>query len=91
VTEGTRAMTRTPDSDGRVPGVADTIPPRLLDPVQAGAYLGTTAQHLRALRASGRGPSYVRVGRKPRYRREDLDAWATTRLVAMCPPRPRRH
>ncbi len=39
---------------------------------EAAALLGVSAGHLKALRAEGRGPRCVRVGRSVRYRRSDL-------------------
>jgi hypothetical protein len=64
--------------------------PGLLDPDQAAAYLATTAEHLTNLRADGQRPSYVKVGRRVRYRVEDLEAYAANRLITIQPHRRRR-
>lgn len=48
----------------------------LLSPEQASAYLGKTpAATLQWWRAKGRGPKYVKLGRKVYYRRSDLEAF----------------
>lgn len=52
----------------------------LLTEDQAAQYLATSPRHLRTLRASRRIP-YVKVGRRVRFRRSDLDAFAASNLV----------
>jgi Helix-turn-helix domain len=48
----------------------------LLDESAASDYLGGVPERtLRQWRYLGKGPAYVKVGRAPRYRREDLDAF----------------
>jgi hypothetical protein len=48
---------------------------------QAAAYLGFTAEFLKARRVRGNGPRYVAVSsRAIRYRRSDLDAFMAGQL-----------
>lgn len=42
----------------------------------AAAYLSLSRRTLEAWRLQGRGPTYVKLGRKVVYRPEDLDAFA---------------
>ena len=53
----------------------------LLTPEQAAKYLGFTDGWLAKLRMRGGGPKYVRLGRKCRYTRPDLDAWISAHRV----------
>jgi len=46
---------------------------------EAAAYLKLSAQRLEALRRTGRGPQFSRVGRRVRYERASLDAWLGAR------------
>jgi excisionase family DNA binding protein len=46
--------------------------PEYLTTDEAAALLGVSASHLKALRAEGRGPHHVRVGRAVRYPRAAL-------------------
>jgi excisionase family DNA binding protein len=71
------------------PEVVSLIPPGLLTPDEAAHYLRTTVEHLRSLRRAGTGPSFVKVGRLRRYRREDLDGWAAAQRIVTRPSRPR--
>ena len=50
---------------------------RLFNPEEAGEYLGFTTGWLAKLRMHGdsRGPKFIKLGRKIRYARSDLDAW----------------
>ena len=52
----------------------------LLVPEAAAAYLQVHHRTLANWRVLGRGPRYVRVGRRPFYRRSDLDAWLNERV-----------
>ena len=53
----------------------------LLKPEKAGEFLGFSEGWLAKLRMRGTGPKYVKLGRKVRYVRADLDAWiAASRL-----------
>lgn len=51
----------------------------LLTPETAGKYLGgerpVATETLRWWRHLGRGPNYVKIGRRVLYRRDDLDAF----------------
>lgn len=56
---------------------------RLMTPKEAAAYLGTTISSLCNWRHLGRHDlPFVRWGRCVRYRREDLDAWIQSHVVA---------
>ncbi|HEL4163321.1 MULTISPECIES: helix-turn-helix transcriptional regulator [Stenotrophomonas] len=54
---------------------ATAIPPERFKGVEAAAYLGISKSTLEKMRANGRGPRYVRLGRQCFYRRTDLDAY----------------
>ena len=47
----------------------------LLTAIDAATYLRIDVRTLANWRAAGRGPSYIRVGRRPFYTREALDSW----------------
>ena len=47
-----------------------------LNPHQAGVVLGLSAKTLARYRVAGSGPVFHRFGRRIRYLREDLQAWA---------------
>lgn len=51
----------------------------LLTTKQLAEYLGVTARTLELWRETRVGPAWVRVGRKVRYRREDVEAWLESR------------
>ena len=53
-----------------------------MDTRQAGQFLGLSSKTLSRYRVSGDGPVFHRFGTRIRYRREDLEAWATTRRRA---------
>ena len=59
----------------------DGKPAGVLTEEQAAQYLGLAPGTLRNWRVMGRGPQYVRLGRRVGYRVEDLQAWAEERLV----------
>jgi hypothetical protein len=46
--------------------------PEYLDAKEAAALLGVSVKRLQGMRARGKGPPFVRVGRRVRYRRSDL-------------------
>jgi hypothetical protein len=46
-------------------------------PSEAAAYLGYTEGWLAKMRVFGNGPEYCKIGRRVRYRRSALVAWAT--------------
>ena len=52
---------------------------RLLDTTQAAESLGLSARTLEGFRQSGRGPHYVKLGRRTMYAPEDLAAWVESR------------
>lgn len=58
-------------------------PEPLLDTEEAAAFLGMRPQTLRKWRWAGTSPPYIRLGRgnraRPKYRREDLEAWMKER------------
>jgi len=54
----------------------------LLKPDEAGGYLGFTAGWLAKLRMNGSGPKFIKLGRKVRYARSDLDAWISAGRTA---------
>jgi excisionase family DNA binding protein len=54
----------------------------LLNTIEAAEALRLAAGTLEKLRTYGGGPRYAKLGRAVRYRREDLDAWLSDRLIA---------
>lgn len=55
---------------------------RLINEHEAADYLGYSVRALQNWRHRGGGPPFIKVSnRTVRYRRRDLDAWATARLV----------
>ena len=87
-------MTKNPD---QAPFLAANEPPKTLiadglrDEVnsphltvpQAAEYLRVSKNYLDKLRVSGRGPAFVRLGRrKVLYRKSDLDEWVGERIYA---------
>ena len=42
----------------------------------AGAFLGLSVRTLERFRVNGRGPKYLKLGRRIAYARDDLTAWA---------------
>ena len=49
--------------------------PELLTQQQLAEELQVTVRTLERWRREGTGPPWVRVGRSPRYRRQDVDRW----------------
>jgi excisionase family DNA binding protein len=47
----------------------------LLTQQQLADELQVSLRTLERWRQDGTGPAYIRVGRSPRYRRSDIDAW----------------
>lgn len=47
----------------------------LITPQTLAARLGTTERNLSEWRITGRGPKYLRVGRRPLYIPESVDIW----------------
>jgi excisionase family DNA binding protein len=54
----------------------------LMTPKQAAKYLGFTEGWLAKLRMRGGGARWIRLGRKCRYTRADLDAWISAHRVS---------
>ncbi len=50
-------------------------PGRALSTPLAAAYVGLSPATLETLRVRGGGPTFVKLGRRVVYRREDLDTW----------------
>jgi len=53
-----------------------------LDTKQASELTGVAAATLECWRRDGVGPSYVKLGRLVKYRRQDLDEYMAARIVA---------
>jgi excisionase family DNA binding protein len=77
-----RRLDKTPEKAPQLPAPAAAPPvpgspvaaqsPEFLTPKQAAKLLGVTEKGLEKMRAQGRGPGFTRVGRRIRYRRDDL-------------------
>ena len=52
---------------------------RLRSVREAAAYLGISVSTLAKLRLTGKGPRYVKLGRRVLYDVRDLEAWAASR------------
>ena len=52
---------------------------RLMTEQEVADYLAVHIATVRRLRRSGQGPPVVWVGRHPRYRRSEVDAWLDQR------------
>jgi excisionase family DNA binding protein len=52
---------------------------RLMTEQEVADYLAVHIATVRRLRRSGQGPPVVWVGRHPRYRRSEVDAWLDRR------------
>jgi predicted DNA-binding transcriptional regulator AlpA len=57
-------------------------PNDLIAPETAARNLGVTENCLAKWRCCGGGPRFVKIGRRVRYRRTDLDAFITERVRA---------
>jgi excisionase family DNA binding protein len=66
-------------SDGSFGVIAMQV--SVFDTKGAAAYVGLAVPTLEAMRVSGRGPSYMKLGRSVRYRVADLDKWLAARVV----------
>lgn len=57
------------------------VPPKLLTPEEVAEQVALTITQLSQLRYLGRGPLYLKLGRRVRYRQSDVDDWlaASTR------------
>jgi excisionase family DNA binding protein len=54
----------------------------LLTQREAACVLRLSERTLERSRVTGFGPPFVKAGRRVLYRREDLDAWVASRVVA---------
>lgn len=50
----------------------------LIDPVKVAGALSVKPQTLTAWRTLGRGPPYVKIGKRVFYRRADVESWLGT-------------
>jgi len=50
---------------------------------QAAQYIGVAAQSLNNMRHHGRGPDYIKIGRKVLYDTKDLDRFLDTNRVKL--------
>jgi excisionase family DNA binding protein len=58
----------------------------LLSPDEVSAYLGVPVETLRRWRYERRGPSYVRPGKRVRYRASDVEAYLEAQRVEVATP-----
>ncbi|MDH3006245.1 helix-turn-helix domain-containing protein [Gordonia alkanivorans] len=57
----------------------------LMTSAELAKYRGMSRQAVDTERWRGQGPPYVQDGRRIRYRREDVDAWLSDRVVQPTP------
>lgn len=67
------AASRKPGQSAAVAAAVD--PDELIENVKAAALLRVRPQTLAAWRVDGKGPRWLKVGRKVFYRRADIRAW----------------
>ena len=53
----------------------------ILTTKEAAEFLGLKEKTLRLWRAENKGPSYIKINRTIRYRRDDLDEFVAKRMV----------
>jgi predicted site-specific integrase-resolvase len=58
----------------------------LLETVHAADQLGLSPRTLEGWRRRGEGPPYLKIGRRVKYRPEDIEAFKATRLQASSRP-----
>ena len=58
----------------------------LLETVHAADELGLSPRTLEGWRRRGEGPPYLKIGRRVKYRAEDIEVFKATRLQATCQP-----
>lgn len=58
----------------------------LLTPTEAAKFLHVRPQTLACWRLYGKGPSFARIGRMIRYRREELERWIAAQTVPVGEP-----
>lgn len=59
---------------------------RLLETVHAADELELSPRTLEGWRRRGEGPPYLKIGRRVKYRPEDIEAYKAARLRANLPP-----
>jgi predicted DNA-binding transcriptional regulator AlpA len=59
---------------------------RLFETVHAADELGLSPRTLEGWRRRGEGPPYLKIGRRVKYRPEDIEAYKASRLCANLPP-----
>ena len=61
--------------------VAELPAMEIMDTVEAATYLRLSASQLHIWRHRKKGPPYVKLARRVRYRKADLDDWLAAMLV----------
>lgn len=64
---------------------------KLLTVHEAAQFLNITQGALYAMKQRGQGPAYIRIGRRIRYRRDQLQKWLDELEVEPRRPRGRPH
>lgn len=59
---------------------------RLFETVHAADELGLSPRTLEGWRRRGEGPPYLKIGRRVKYRPEDIEAYKASRLRENLPP-----
>jgi excisionase family DNA binding protein len=77
-------LTDTPPAGPLAPAKSPCIEPLLIPDTAAASLLGISRAHLHRLRAAGKFPEAIRLGRALRFDRAELVAWAEAR----CPDLP---
>ena len=54
--------------------------PHIVDPAKAGKYVGLSVQYLAKLRCYGCDPAFLKLGRRVRYRKADIDSWLNEQI-----------
>jgi hypothetical protein len=67
--------------DGALSEVPRGLAPATVDEADAGRHVGYSAGHMRNMRAQRRGPVFLRLKGRIRYRIADLDAWLAEHVV----------
>jgi len=60
-----------------------TVPNDCMSSKRTAQYLDAAEQTLNNWRHQGRGPSYIKIGKKILYRRSDVDAWLDAHRVKL--------
>lgn len=56
----------------------------ILTSKETAKLLGYRVRTLKKWRSTGRGPAYVRIGSRVRYRREEINRWLDQQTVRVC-------